>query len=163
MLHKFLDDFLEKENTKRIAQYVSDHPAIFFPITRPHHFPCLCISLFISLCVLLCVLLSCTVIITSRSSNSFDSVSLADPQLAELHTATNGYLINLSLQVQLLESDKLGNPLWTALLNVYRKDEHAMEGGWWQVLAGLGSGRILVIRLKKENRLQLSDSNTIYI
>lgn len=74
-------------------------------ITHPHHFRCL----FSPLSVLLGVLLSCTVIITSRSSNGFDSVSIADPQLAMLHAAANCYLINLSSQVQLGKSDKVGN------------------------------------------------------
>lgn len=116
-------------------------------------------SLYLSLPVL-CVLLSCMVIITWRSSDSFDSVSLTDPQLAVFHGASNGYLINLSTQVQLGESDKLRNPLCSALFNMYRKDERAMGGGC-QVLAGLGSGQLKVIRLK--NRLQMSDSSTIYI
>lgn len=117
----------------------------FYFISRPHHSP----HLFISLSVLLCVLLSGTVIITSRSSNSFDSVSLTDPPMAVLHAATNSYLINLSLQVQLGESDKLGNLQCSALLNVYRKDEQGTGGGW-QVLAALGSDRLKVIRLKKK-------------
>lgn len=101
--------------------------------TRPHSYPCL----FISLSVLLCVLLSCMVIITSRSSNSFDSACLTDPQLAVLHASANGYLINLSLQVQLGESDKLGSLWGSALLSVYRKDELAM-GRW---MAGIGRVR----------------------
>lgn len=84
------------------------------PFTCLHYSPCLFIS------VLLCVLLSGTVIITSRSPNSFDSVSLTDPKLEALHAAANGYLINLSLQVQLGESDKLGNPGCSALLSAYR-------------------------------------------
>lgn len=104
---------------------MSDHPTPFpSPVhTIPH--------------VLLCVLLSCTVIITSRSSNSFDSVSLNEPQLVALHAAANGYQINLSLQVQLGESDKLGNPWCSALLSVYRTDEQAM-GRW---MAGIGRVR----------------------
>lgn len=75
------------------------------------------------------------VIITWRSSDSFDSAGLTNPQLTVLHAATNGYLINLSLQVHLGQSDKLGNVLCSALLNVDRKDEQPMGGGW-QALAG---------------------------
>lgn len=61
-------------------------------------------------------LFSAAVIITWRSSNIFDSVGLGDSAAAAaaaaaLHAAPNGYLINLSLQVQLGESDKLGK-LW---------------------------------------------------
>lgn len=128
--------FIVSDSLYSLLRQMSDHPTPT-AFTRPHYSPCL----FISLPVLLCVLLSCTVIITSRSSNSFDSVSLTDHQLAVLRAAANGYLINLSLQVQLGQSDKLGNLGCSALLKVYRKDEQAMRGGW-QVLAGLGSDRL---------------------
>ncbi len=77
------------------------------------------------------------VIITPRSSNSFGSVSLTDPRLAALHAATNGYLINLSLQVQLGGNDKFGNLWCSALLSVYRKDEQTI-GRW---MAGIGRVR----------------------
>lgn len=60
------------------------------------------------LCPPLCPFSFAAVIITCRSSNIFDSVSLTDSKAAALHAAPNGYLINLSLQVQLGESDKLG-------------------------------------------------------
>lgn len=61
--------------------------------------------------------LSAAVIITCRSSNISDSVSLTDSEAAALQAAPNGYLINLSLQVQLGESDKLGKVRRWALLS----------------------------------------------
>lgn len=78
---------------------------LFFSLTCPHPSQ----HLFIS--VLPHVLLSAAVIITWRSSSSSDSVTLSPPtpQLAVLrHSSERGHLINLSLQVQLGESDKLG-------------------------------------------------------
>lgn len=126
-----------------LFRQMSDHPTPF-SFTRPRHSP----RLFISPSILLRVLLSCTVIITSRSSSSFDSVSLTDPQLAALHAAANGYLINLSLQVQLGESDKLGNVASCIIKGVQkgRAGEGAVDGRYWQ---RWGSDRLKVIRFKK--------------
>lgn len=63
--------------------------------------------------------------------------TLTDPNLAALHAATNGYLINLSPQVQLGDNDKLEDLWCSTFISMNRKDEQAIGG-------------IKVIRLKKK-------------
>lgn len=104
-------------------------PSDHLPRSCPHHRTWLFIS------VLLSVLLSAAVIITSSSSSSFfASANLSDSKPAALHAAANGYLINLSLQVQLGQSDKLGNLRCSVLLSVYKMGKQAV-GRW---TAGIG-------------------------
>lgn len=57
------------------------------------------------------------------------------PKLAALHAAANGYLINLSLQVQLGESDKLGNRRALCIINRGQRGWAGggeLDGRYWQ-------------------------------
>lgn len=57
------------------------------------------------------------------------------PKLAALHAAANGYLINLSLQVQLGESDKLENRRTLCIINRGQREwlgGAELDGRYWQ-------------------------------
>lgn len=96
-------------NTLPFPNYFS--PAPLPSLHLPTHSQCPFISLF------LCVLFSATVIITSRSSKLFNSVSPTDSKAAALH------FINLSLPVRLGKRDKLGKRQSACRMHGWADDE----------------------------------------